>query len=137
MKNLSKNTAKEFTKNCIMDALLQLMHTKDYEQITISELTRKAGVSRMSYYRSYSSKDSILTDYMHRILKEYAEELKGPAFQADFQKRPKSPQVSADPNHQPIKERSSPKASSFCPIIISLLIAKASVLLISGCSARI
>lgn len=36
MKNLSKNTAKEFTKNCIMDALLQLMHTKDYEQITIS-----------------------------------------------------------------------------------------------------
>ena len=85
MKNLSKNTAKEFTKNCIMDALLQLMHTKDYEQITISELTRKAGVSRMSYYRSYSSKDSILTDYMHRILKEYAEELKGPAFQADFQ----------------------------------------------------
>lgn len=85
MKSSSKNTSKEFTKNCIMDALLQLMHTKDYEQITISELTRKAGVSRMSYYRSYNSKDSILTDYMYRILKEYAEDLKGPAFQANFQ----------------------------------------------------
>ena len=85
MKSSLKNASREFTKSCIMDALLQLMHTKDYEQITISELTRKARVSRISYYRSYSSKDIILTDYMHRILKEYAEELKGPGFQADFQ----------------------------------------------------
>ena len=42
IKKTSSN--KEFAKNCIMDALLQLMHTKDYEQISISELARKAGV---------------------------------------------------------------------------------------------
>ena len=85
MNTSSKNPSKEFTKNCIMDALLQLMHTKEYEQISISELTQKAGVSRMSYYRNYNCKDSILIDYMHRILKEYAEELKGPSFRSDFQ----------------------------------------------------
>ena len=83
IKKTSSN--KEFAKNCIMDALLQLMHTKDYEQISISELARKAGVSRMSYYRNYSSKDSILIDYMYHILQEYVEELKGPSFQSDFQ----------------------------------------------------
>ena len=83
IKKISSN--KEFAKNCIMDALLQLMHTKDYEQISISELTRKAGVSRMSYYRNYNSKDSILSDYMYHILKEYTNELQGPSFRSDFQ----------------------------------------------------
>ena len=51
---------KEFTKNCIMDALIQLMHTKDYNDITITDITKRAGVSRMSYYRNYKSKDDIL-----------------------------------------------------------------------------
>ena len=46
-----------FTKRCIMDALLQLMHTKDYDDITITDITERAGVSRMSYYRNYHSKD--------------------------------------------------------------------------------
>ena len=73
IKKTSSN--KEFAKNCIMDALLQLMHTKDYEQISISELARKAGVSRMSYYRNYNSKDEILMDYMYQIILEYAQEL--------------------------------------------------------------
>ena len=68
IKKTSSN--KEFAKNCIMDALLQLMHTKDYEQISISELARKAGGSRISYYRNYSSKDSILIDYLYHMLQE-------------------------------------------------------------------
>ena len=42
---------KEFTKNCIMEALLQLMHIKNYNDITITDITKRAGVSRMSYYR--------------------------------------------------------------------------------------
>ncbi len=85
MKASSKNISKAFTKSCIMNALLQLMHTKDYERITKSELAEKVEVSRMAYYYSYSSKDAILTYYMYWILKEYSEELKAPAFQADFQ----------------------------------------------------
>ena len=76
---------KEFTKNCIMDALIQLMHTKDYNDITITDITKRAGVSRMSYYRNYKSKDDILLDYMYRILKEYVEDLKDPAFSSNFQ----------------------------------------------------
>lgn len=61
-----------FTKQCIMEALLQLMHTKDYNDITITDITERAGVSRMSYYRNYKSKDEILMDYMFQIIKEYA-----------------------------------------------------------------
>lgn len=79
------STSKEFTKNCIMDALLQLMQTQDYNSISITDLTSRAGVSRMSYYRHYKCKDDILMDYMYRIVKEYAEELQGPSFLSDFQ----------------------------------------------------
>ena len=68
-----------------MDALIQLMHTKDYNDITITDITKRAGVSRMSYYRNYKSKDDILLDYMYRILKEYVEDLKDPAFSSNFQ----------------------------------------------------
>lgn len=76
-----------FTKRCIMDALLQLMHTKDYDDITITDITEKAGVSRMSYYRNYHSKDEILMDYMFRIIKEYALSLANdfPELQNGFQ----------------------------------------------------
>lgn len=78
-------SSKEFTKSCMMDALLQLMHTKDYNQISVTDITRRAGVSRMSYYRNYTCKDDILMDYMYHILKEYALELSGPSFRSGFQ----------------------------------------------------
>lgn len=48
--------ANQFTKHCIMEALLQLMHTQEYDDISITDITKRAGVSRMSYYRNYNSK---------------------------------------------------------------------------------
>ena len=83
--SVSHNTAREFTKSCIMEALLQLMHTKDYNDISITDITARAGVSRMAYYRNYRSKDHILMDYMCSIIKEYAAELDGPEFFTNFQ----------------------------------------------------
>ncbi len=75
--SVSHNTAREFTKSCTMEALLQLMHTKDYNDISITDITARAGFSRMAYYRNYRSKDHILMDYMCSIIKEYAAELEG------------------------------------------------------------
>ena len=46
-KTLKKNT---MTKECIFTALLILMEKKPYEEITITDIAKKAGVSRMSYY---------------------------------------------------------------------------------------
>ena len=77
--------SKEFTRDCLMDALLQLMQKQDYNSISITDLTSRAGVSRMSYYRHYKSKDDILIDYMYRIVREYAAEFSGSSFLSDFQ----------------------------------------------------
>ena len=51
----------------IVEALTALMSEQDYADITITEITRKAGVSRMTYYRNYSSKDDILKKYIEEV----------------------------------------------------------------------
>lgn len=48
----------------IVAALTELMSEQDYASITITEITQKAGVSRMTYYRNYSSKEDILRKFM-------------------------------------------------------------------------
>ncbi len=60
-----------FIKECILQALLQLMDTKDFKDITITEITEKAGVSRMAYYRNYYYKEDILNNYMTELLNKY------------------------------------------------------------------
>ena len=50
-KHLSNNEANQITRESICLALVSLMDIKDFEKISISELTRRAGVSRQSFYR--------------------------------------------------------------------------------------
>lgn len=51
----------------IVAALTELMNERDYTSITITEITQKAGVSRMTYYRNYSSKEDILRKFMDDV----------------------------------------------------------------------
>ena len=39
-------------KECIVTALVELMKIKDYDAISITDIAKKAGVSRMAYYRN-------------------------------------------------------------------------------------
>ena len=43
------------------------MNELDYTDITITEITQRAGVSRMTYYRNYSSKEDILRKFMSDV----------------------------------------------------------------------
>lgn len=47
-------------KECIYTAMLLLMEQKSYDKITVTDITKKAGVSRMSFYRNFDSKDDVL-----------------------------------------------------------------------------
>ncbi len=55
-----QNEINILTKECILTALLRLMDEKPYGSISITDITTLAGVSRMAYYRNYSSKEEIL-----------------------------------------------------------------------------
>ncbi|MGN0319358.1 MAG: TetR/AcrR family transcriptional regulator [Lachnospira sp.] len=61
-------------KECIVEALLQLLYSKPLSSITISELCDKAGVSRMSFYRNYESKEEIFVKRLEEIFDEYKKE---------------------------------------------------------------
>jgi AcrR family transcriptional regulator len=50
------------TKKSIRDALLDLMLTMDVDKIVVIDLTRKAGVSRATFYRYYGSVEDVLCE---------------------------------------------------------------------------
>jgi len=56
------------TKEAIEQALISLIKEKDFKDITITEITKKAGVSRTAYYRNYNSKEDILSNCLQRIM---------------------------------------------------------------------
>lgn len=62
-----KNESNRLAKECIVTALIELMKVREYDAISITDITRKAGVSRMAYYRNYTSKEDILNKYMDEV----------------------------------------------------------------------
>lgn len=62
-------------KELLTESLIELMQTKDYASITITDIANNAYVSRKSYYRIFDSKDAILHNYLEELTKEYLEEL--------------------------------------------------------------
>ena len=60
-----QGTAREhgtFVKECLKTALLALMREKSYKELSVSELCRKAGVSRMGFYRHYQVIDDLFRE---------------------------------------------------------------------------
>ncbi|CAI6086038.1 TetR/AcrR family transcriptional regulator [Cohnella sp. JJ-181] len=54
---------KKDTKEWIALALLELLQTKRLPKLTVSEVVKKAGVSRMAFYRNYDSLEQVLKAY--------------------------------------------------------------------------
>ena len=52
----------ELTRECIDMALMYLMSEKPFESISISEITKRAGVSRTAFYRNYTSKEDVIRE---------------------------------------------------------------------------
>lgn len=63
-----------FVRDCITDALLRLMQTKPLAEISITELTRTAGVGRVSFYRNFASRQDVLAQKLGFLLREWGRE---------------------------------------------------------------
>lgn len=64
-------------KECIVTALVELMKIRDYDSITITDIAKKAGVSRMAYYRNYTSKDDIFKKYIEEVGEDIHQKITG------------------------------------------------------------
>jgi AcrR family transcriptional regulator len=76
MQGQEQNAQNQFAKECIFTALMQLMEATSFSDISITEITRKAGVSRMAYYRNYGSKEDIIIQYLNALFQVYLEEIR-------------------------------------------------------------
>ncbi len=69
-----KQETNEFVKECITTALFQMLKKQSFERITITELTKKAGVGRVSFYRNFESKEDVIRKHLGVLIKEWGKE---------------------------------------------------------------
>ena len=60
----------------ITNALLELMDEQDYDSISITDITNKAGLSRVTYYRHFESKEDILIKYFVLTKDKFVDQVK-------------------------------------------------------------
>ncbi|MBP3488507.1 MAG: TetR/AcrR family transcriptional regulator [Roseburia sp.] len=72
---MNNGEQKVFFQHCLYDALIKLMNDKPFSDISISDLCDAAGVSRMTYYRSYKCKEDILMQHLEECFCTYLERL--------------------------------------------------------------
>ena len=71
-----RKIANQKVKTSITSALFELLKEKSISEISITEIINKAHVARASFYRNYSSKESVITTLIQDILVDYHEEIK-------------------------------------------------------------
>ncbi|MCD8107228.1 MAG: TetR/AcrR family transcriptional regulator [Oscillospiraceae bacterium] len=64
----------EFVKDCLTQALFELMNVKPFDEISVTELVAKAGVSRATFYRNFGSKKSVIEKYLQTLIMELNKE---------------------------------------------------------------
>ncbi|GIP45461.1 transcriptional regulator [Paenibacillus sp. J45TS6] len=72
--NVDKNVKNTYVKNQITNTLLDLLKTKELKSITISDLTSAAQVSRVSFYRNYDEKETVLKEYLFKLIEKWYKE---------------------------------------------------------------
>lgn len=72
---LNNQKSNELTRECIDTAMIYLMSEKPYESISISELTKRAGVSRTAFYRNYATKDDVLKEIGKSVIESLSAQL--------------------------------------------------------------
>lgn len=68
------NQKTKFTRMCITEAILALLETTEFAKLKVSDIVKKAGVARASFYKYYDSPYTALTDYLGIIIGEYMQE---------------------------------------------------------------
>ncbi len=69
---MTKSESKYFNTARKMDeAFLELMNTKDFEYITVTEICEKAGVNRSTFYLHYETIGDLLTECLENMNKQF------------------------------------------------------------------
>ncbi len=59
----------------LQNALLDLIKEKPYKQISISEITDRAGLARPTFYLHYESKNDLLLNYLDQLFEQFYKDI--------------------------------------------------------------
>lgn len=71
MEEKIRSKQNQLAREYITSALIQLVREKPLSAVSIKELAERAGVSRMTFYRNYTSTEDILLSRIRDILAQY------------------------------------------------------------------
>jgi len=74
-KKLSTNKTKLFVRDCIYTAVNELMKKQNFKEITITQIIDRAGISRMGFYRNFTSKENVVEEFIFEKFVETIEEI--------------------------------------------------------------
>ena len=83
-KRLSNSEANRLSRESICTALILLMDTEDFDNITISGLVKKAGVSRQTFYRNYASKEDVVIEIEESLLTMFSDSFHDPKYEGNI-----------------------------------------------------
>ena len=58
-------------REAITNALFEMMEEQEISRITVTDLIKRAGVARVSYYRNYEAKEDVLVGLVHDVLDDF------------------------------------------------------------------
>lgn len=77
MANSYDQEQRRLSQESLQIALFSLMKVQPFASITVSELCKKAGISRMAFYRNYNSKEEVIVDYFKNYVQPFYQYLSG------------------------------------------------------------
>ncbi len=73
IKRTGENPSAVRSKTALKEALLELLKEKSFEEVAIWDITKKAGLSRQTFYTNFSRKEDILDYSLLQLFHKFAE----------------------------------------------------------------
>ena len=80
---LSNEESNNITRECLRTAMFKLLEQKSFDKITITDIAKRAGVSRTAFYRNYATKEALVEDLCRRLLEELTASVKSECFRTN------------------------------------------------------
>ena len=80
---LSNEESNRITRECLRIAMIKLMDKKDFGKISITEITKHAGVSRTAFYRNYETREALVEDICQSLFSELKTSVSGERYRTD------------------------------------------------------
>ena len=80
---LSNEQSKKLTRESIVTALVLLFAEKPYEKITVTDIAKKAGVSRTAFYSNFENKEEVVKEFGKNVISELTGFFSGERYDGD------------------------------------------------------